>query len=169
MRLTQRLKKLEKTIGRSKQAQIEVPQRERTEEEEADEIGELLWFQTVMSKNYPPMYASSTPTCFSTGPMHAWNEAAELAWQAGHREYQIGLRPFAMAIWLEWKPRILKQRRADLESVRVNGEWVCDDPPHIQNMTADEFKLLPTDEKIHVLLNSGKGHWSNDKKRSKRA
>jgi hypothetical protein len=165
MRLTQRLTKLEKTIGRLKQPQNEVPQKEPTEEEEADAVGELLWFNTVRSKNYPPSSSSCYPT---THILYAWNEAADLAWQEGHREYHIELRPFAMAIWLEWKPRILKKRRADRDWIRVHGEWVWDDPPLIQNMSLDEFKLLPTDEKIQVLLHFGKGHWANDKKRSKR-
>jgi hypothetical protein len=166
MRFAQRLEKLEKTIGRLQQPDRDAPEKERSDEEEADRMGAFLWGPPgdYMDK-YPPRSPTSVPPA---GPLRAWHEAAELARQEGHREYHTGLRPYAMAVWLDRKPGILKERRDHRDWVRVHGEWVCDVEPRYLNLTMAEFEKLSTEEKIAALLDHGSGHWSKDGKRAGR-
>ena len=165
MRLAQRLKMLEKTMGSLKQTPSEAPEIELTDEERADKVGEFLWLQKAISKEYPPRYPSSVPPAPPGDPMHAWNEAAELAWQQGHRDYHSGLRSYAMPIWLKWKPDILKAERAHRDWVRVHGEWVWDVAPRLQGITKEEFRQLPLGEQIAALRDQGSGHWAKDVRR----
>jgi hypothetical protein len=167
MKIAHRLRKLERVVSLLQPAP-EAPVGEPTEDERADDVGRLLWLQTLVSKEYGSRYpeaASRAPTFPTNERMHAWREAAELAWQQGHREYQSGLRPFAMAVWLEWKPRILKAERAHREWVRVHGPWVWDVRPRLDSLSMEEFKLLPVDQKVEVLLDWGEGHWAKEKMR----
>jgi len=162
MGLAQRLKKLESTIGPWKQPVAEAPEVERTDEEWADSIGDFLWWPKGADMDYPPRSPDSFPR---DGPLRAWYEAAELARQEGHRDYHIGLRPYAMAVWLDWKPEYLQACRKHRDWVRVHGEWIWDTPPRFNGMTLDEFKQLPPEEMAAVLRDQGSGHWSKDAKR----
>jgi hypothetical protein len=169
MRLAQRLKKLEETVSRLRQIRFEAaPEIERTDEERADMIGGYLWIKVAVSKEYPPTYPGSGTYAPPDDFLRAWQTAAESAWQQGYRAYHVGLRPYAMAVWLEWKQDILKAERGHREWVRVHGEWVWDVPPRCHTLGVDDFRLLPLDQQVEVLCDSGEGHWAKDGKRKGR-
>jgi hypothetical protein len=151
MGFAQRLKKLEINSGRLKQSEVNVPEIERTDEEWADWIGDYLWWPKGANMD---KYPRSAPP--PAGPLRAWHEAVERARQEGHRDYHVGLRPDAMEVWLAWKPEMLNHRR-------THGEWIWDIPPRINTMTMEEFEGLSPREKVNLLMEPGKGHWSKDR------
>jgi hypothetical protein len=140
--IKQRLEKLEAKLGRV--APTNMPERTLTDEEEADQMGAFLWFAVDSGKGAP------------NSILRAWHEAAESARQQGHTEYHVGLRPQAMAYWLHVKPEMLRHRR-------THGVWVWDEPP--LDMTVEEFAQLPVAEKVAVLRQPGRGHWSKETNR----
>jgi hypothetical protein len=157
MRLAQRIKKLEGTLGRWKEPSVKAPEIERTDEEWADWIGDFLWWPKGADMDHWPGYFASAGQAsaeHSDNPLAAWRQAARLAWQQGHRDYHVGLRPYALAVWLRWKPDILEHRR-------THGEWLWDVPPRLHTMTREEFARQTLQEKSTLLLReSGEGHWS---------
>ena len=162
MRLAQRLNRLERTLGRLNETVVEVREVERTDEQWADWMGDFLWWPKGADMDRWPR--TSSFAAMHDGPLRAWHEAAEMARQEGYRDYHVGLRPAAMAVWLDWKPRYLNQCRDQRAIARVHGEWVWDVPPRFNDLTMDEFKQLPATEQVAVLTDRGLGHWSKDPK-----
>jgi hypothetical protein len=124
-----------------------------TDEEEADRTGEFLWIGLAIGKRYPRP-GGRVRSAGGTPALRVWNEAAEAARNAGHRKYHVGLRPFALAVWLGWKPDILAHRRR-------HGVWVpTGDPVRAEMLTPEEFERLPLAERIDVLREHRPGYWS---------
>jgi|SRR5579871_4175252 len=85
MGLAQRLKKLERIVERKMPRIAEDSEEELSDEEEADRIGRYHWEGAMRG--------------FTTCIDDEWSEAVAAARAAGHTEYQVGLRPYAMQIW----------------------------------------------------------------------
>src|ERR1700692_2601229 len=99
-RLEQRLKKLETKLAQACGDQEEasgVPELTRTDTEWADSVGGFLWWPKGAHRDQWPRFPSSAGQ--GDGALRAWHQAAEQAYQQGHRDYHVGLRPFAMEVW----------------------------------------------------------------------
>jgi hypothetical protein len=149
--LRSRLGRLERVLGdRGVHESIALAE-PLSDDEEADRIGEFLWFGFAIVKRHKrprPGSPSRSPA------QRAWDEAAEEAWAYGHREYHVGLRPFAVAVWLEMKPDVLKHRQ-------THGVWISTgDPVRADTLTPEEFSRLPVEERIAVLREHRPGYWS---------
>ena len=150
MRFAQRLQKLERIPGWARQPRLEMPAKERTAEEEADAMGAFLWIQDNRQVVH---YRTNSP--FDSA-MRAWHAAAALAREQGCAEYQVGLRPMAMTVWLLFRPRLVEHRR-------THGEWLWDDPPSdAEVISLEGFRALDVSEKVRLLRDSNhrRGHWS---------
>ena len=113
-----------------------------TDDEEADRLGELLWTGFAGRMASPHLGASQT---LHSPALRTWREAAETAWSAGHRTYPIALRPFSLAVWLEWKPDIVKHRE-------THGVWApIGEPKRAETITIEEFNRLPLSERSAIL------------------
>ena len=154
MGLAQRIKKLESTLGLSKRPVADDAEIELTDEEWADWMGDFLWWPKGADLDRWPGYFASTAT-HCDGPLGAWQEATLSAWREGHTDYHVGLRPYALAVWLQWKPSLLKHGR-------THGDWIWDVPPRINSVSSVDFERLPTEEQCDLLREPGKGHWSKD-------
>jgi hypothetical protein len=155
MGFAQRLKKLENALGRLPPPLSKELQKERTDEEEADILGAgFLWPQDEQQADYYKSDDSPLGTA-----MCAWHAAAAAARRQGHTEYHLGLRPFAMAVWLLSKAETLQHRA-------THGYWIWDEPPtRADTMPRDEYEQLDLGEKIRLEFEAlrRRGHWSKDK------
>jgi hypothetical protein len=159
MRLRHRLVRLERTIRGTVPAPDAAPEEPRTDEEEADRVGEFLWAGLALDKQYPPRWGTGRALS-GTEPLRAWRDAAEAAWAAGHRQYHTGLRPVALGVWHEWKPSVLKHRQ-------TLGEWISTGAPvRAETITMEEFQALPLDERVAILRQHRPGYWSKIGSRS---
>jgi hypothetical protein len=151
MRIRNRLARLERIFLDEAPVAEEYSETPRSDEEEADRTGEFLWVGFAIDKRYPSRWGRSPS---NTAAQRAWDEAAEAAWVAGHREYHVGLRPFAMAVWLELKPEVLKHRQ-------THAVWIpTGDPVRAETLTMEEFERLPLEERVAVLREHRPGYWS---------
>jgi hypothetical protein len=85
------------------------PEKTLTDVDAADRLAEHYWEPNKDNwdrslKRRNPIYAAAVV---------AWNEAANMARQAGHTKYHKGLRPLAMAIWLVLKPGMAGYRPSE--------------------------------------------------------
>jgi hypothetical protein len=156
MTFAKRLKNLEQALGRVKAltAPPDHPEQERSDEEEADLLGDFLW--NLPAYDRPHYDQASVPETV----LGNWHLAATEARRQGHTAYHVGLRPWALPVWLRWKKDLLEMRR-------THGEWIWDDPPtRLDALSPEDFKLLDVDEKITLLRQANKrqGHWSKAKK-----
>jgi hypothetical protein len=138
-----RLKKLETQLDRQRRIleASRVPELERSDEEWADWVGDFLWWPKGAEMAHWPRFSNSaTPT---NEPLRAWYQAAEQAFQQGHRDYHVGLRPFAMAVWLDWKPEMLREARTRHEFPQQEFRFA--------NMNLDEFAKLTWEEQVSLL------------------
>jgi hypothetical protein len=149
--LRTRLGRLERVPGDPGVHESIVPAGPLSDDEEADRIGEFLWFGIAIDKRHQRLRPGSP----SRSPaQRAWDEAAEEAWAAGHREYHVSIRPYAMAVWLEWKSDILKHRQS-------HGVWIpTGESVQADTLTPEEFDMLPVEERIAVLREHRPGYWS---------
>jgi hypothetical protein len=93
----------------------------------------------------------------------AWDEAAEIAWDAGHREYHVSLRPYAMAAWLELKPGVLQHRE-------THGVWIPNGTfVRADTLPPEAFDQLPLGEQIAILREHRPGYWSKQVRSAIRA
>jgi hypothetical protein len=122
-----------------------------SDEEEADRTGEFLWAGFDLDKRYPPRWGLlQSPSA----AQRAWHEVAEAAWAADIREYHVGLRPFALAVWLELKPFVLQHRQ-------THGTWISTGKrASADTLTPEEFDRLPLAERVAVLREHRPGYWS---------
>jgi hypothetical protein len=150
MRIRSRLLRLERTV-RDRAPDPVVPDEPiLTDEEEAERTGKFLWCGFAIDRRFPRPWRP--PPCNPL--LGAWHKAAEAAWSAGHREYQTGMRDVSMAVWLDWKPDIVRHRR-------THGVWVpTGEPVRAEILTPDEFDHLPIEERIAVLREHRGGYWS---------
>jgi hypothetical protein len=149
MGFAQRLKKLENILARLPKPESEVVEKELTDEEEADALG-VRSFQDEDKAEY---FQSDSPYHTAT---RNWYAAVAAARREGHTEYHVGLRPFAMAMWLEMKPGILAHRE-------THGDWIWDEPPtRGETMPREEFDKLDVREQNRLRLEARqrRGHWS---------
>jgi hypothetical protein len=152
MSLSSRVGSLEREVA-ARGAGLEDPwadddDRERTDEEEADSVGEYLW----LCRRAEDASTFSDPH----GYYAAWDAAVAEARARGHAEYHAGLRPFAMPIWLDMKPDILRHRR-------THGHWVETGPePRLFAMSAEEWRGLQYSELLRLYLEAIQrpGYWS---------
>jgi hypothetical protein len=146
-----RLVRLERVFGDSGVSRSIVSAVRLSDEEEADRSGEFLWAGFAIDKQYRQPCGRSSSL---SATRRAWDEAAEAAWAGGHRDYHVGLRPFAMAVCLESKPYLLKHRQ-------THDVWIhTGEPVRADALTAEEFERLPLDERIAVLREHRPGYWS---------
>jgi hypothetical protein len=152
MRLRSRLLRLERTVRDRAPVPVVPDEPTLSDEEKVDRTDKFLWSGFDIDKRYPrprgPMPPPYDPL------LRAWHDASEAAWQAGHREYHAGLRPFAMAVWLDWKPGILSHRR-------THSVWMpTGEPVRFETLTPEELDQLPVNERIAVLREHRTGYWS---------
>ena len=151
MNMRARLMRLEADAagrGGAGDGQTQAPERELSDEEEADSVGQYLWWSRG------PRFLSRSPD--TSGRFAEWDRAATETRAEGHTEYRIGLRPLAMTIWLEWKPNILKHRR-------THGRWIYTDPPtRLASLPPEQYSQLPPEEMMELLreANQRRGYWS---------
>jgi hypothetical protein len=156
-----RLAKLERiAAGCVRSVDLGEPEIECRDDQCADEIGMDFWRKEMEGESqYLPIDEN-----FNTA-MVAWYQATKAARQQGHTEYHVGLRPYAMPIWLEMKPGILEHHQQF-------GEWIWDDPPTRGDlMTHKEIMALDSKERTRVIdaMNRRRGHYSKDPWSNKRS
>jgi hypothetical protein len=152
MGLEQRIKKLESSLNRRQQLVADETEIERTDEEWADWMGDFLWWPKGADMDRRPGYFASDYG-HSAGPLGAWQDAARLAWQQGHTDYHVGLRPYALAVWLKWKPSML-------EHWRTHGRWIWDVLSRFDGLTKAAYAQLTLEENRQLLWKPSEGHWS---------
>ena len=93
--LRSRLGRLERVLAYSGVSESIASSELLSDEEEADRTGEFLWVGFAINKRHQrPRGHLPSPSA----AQRAWDQEAEAAWAGGHREYYVGLRPFAMAV-----------------------------------------------------------------------
>jgi hypothetical protein len=142
-RFEHRLKKLETKLAQACANQAEVPELTRTDTEWADWVGDLLWWPKGAHLDHWPRFSSSAGQ--RDGPLRAWHQAAEQAFQQGQRDYHADLRPVSMEVWLSWKHAMLRQLRTCPQST-VNANTLA-----LAAITIDEFSALPVAEQTRLL------------------